>query len=56
MKKVLITGADGQLGYELQRTVPANYECIATDKDVLDITNADAVKAFIEKINPESGL
>ena len=53
MKKVLITGANGQLGYELQRTVLAGYECIATDKDDLDITNADAVTAFVAKINPD---
>ena len=53
MKKVLITGADGQLGYELQRTNPHGYECIPTDKDNLDITNADEVKAFIAKHNPD---
>ena len=51
-KQVLITGADGQLGYELQRTVPNGYECIATDKDDLDITNADAVKVFIADLKP----
>ena len=53
MKKVLITGADGQLGYELQRTVLAGYECIATDKDDLDITNEEAVKAFVAKHQPD---
>jgi len=53
MKKVLITGADGQLGYELQRTVPSDYECIPTDKEQLDITNAAAVEAFISKHQPD---
>ncbi len=53
LKKVLITGADGQLGYELQRTVLAGYECIATDKDDLDITHADAVNAFVKKHQPD---
>ncbi len=52
-KKVLITGADGQLGYELQRTVLAGYECIATDKDDLDITHADAVNASVKKHQPD---
>ena len=37
MKKVLITGAKGQLGYELPRTAPKGYKCILTDKDELDI-------------------
>jgi len=53
MKKVLIAGADGQLGYELQRTVLNGYECIATDKDSLDITNIDAVNAFVTKTSPD---
>jgi len=52
-KKVLITGADGQLGYELQRTVPLGYECIATDKEDLDITNTDAVNAFVTNMSPD---
>jgi len=47
MKTVLITGANGQLGYELPRTAPEAYHCILTDKDELDITDADAVNAFV---------
>ena len=53
MKKVLITGADGQLGYELQRTVPDGYQCIATDKDSLDITKAEKVDSFIAEHQPD---
>jgi len=52
-KKVLITGANGQLGYELPRTVPIGYECILTDVDTLDITDSDAVNAFITVHKPE---
>ena len=53
MKKVLITGADGQLGFELQRTLPEGFEAIAVDKDVLDITDTDAVNAFIIEHQPD---
>ncbi len=53
MKKILITGADGQLGYELQRSVPEGYECIATDKDNLDITDAYVVKEFVGEHQPD---
>jgi len=44
--KIVITGADGQLGYELQATLPKTYECIATDVSTLDITDAYVVKEF----------
>lgn len=47
MKKILITGSQGQLGYELQATIPNGYEYLATDKDELDITNPDAVNAYV---------
>ncbi len=41
---VLITGANGQLGCELQALLP---EVILTDVSTLDITDLEAVKAFI---------
>ena len=53
MKKVIITGADGQLGYELQRTVLDGYECIAAGRKVLDITDTDAVSIFVEEHQPD---
>ena len=53
MKKVLITGADGQLGYELQRTVLSGYECIATNRESLDITDAKAIEEFVAEHRPD---
>ncbi len=46
MKNILITGANGQLGTELGALLP---DAIKTDRDDLDITNADAVHDFIRK-------
>jgi len=46
MSKVLITGCNGQLGTELGALLP---DAIKTDYDTLDITNADAVKRFVDK-------
>ena len=46
MSKILITGCNGQLGTELGALLP---DAIKTDYDVLDITNADAVKRFVDK-------
>ena len=53
MRKVLITGSDGQLGYELQRTVRNGYECMPADRNELDITNVDAVKVFVAEQKPD---
>jgi len=53
MKKVLITGGNGQLGYELQRTNPDGYSCLVTDVADLDITDASAVNAYIQENQPD---
>ncbi len=53
MKKVLITGGNGQLGYELQRSVADGYECIATDVADLDITDANAVNNYVAETRPD---
>ena len=42
--KILVTGANGQLGTELQKLLP---NAIFTDVDILDITNLEAVKNFV---------
>ncbi len=50
--KVLITGANGQLGYELARSAPAGAELLLLDRDRLDITDADAVAALMQVQRP----
>lgn len=51
--KVLVTGANGQLGYELQRTCPADIQLIATDFDTLDVTQFEQIDAFFEEHKPD---
>lgn len=48
MKKILITGANGQLGTELRRisTAFSDFSCMFTDIDSLDLTDNMAIKAF----------
>ena len=46
--KILITGANGQLGTELQQLIP---DGVFTDVAQLDITDADAVKKFVNQNN-----
>jgi len=54
MATILVTGANGQLGNEL-RSLSSHfygYDFIFTDIDTLDITDAAAVKNFINTSNP----
>ncbi|MBT5008365.1 MAG: dTDP-4-dehydrorhamnose reductase [Halieaceae bacterium] len=52
MQKVLITGAAGQLGRELLRSVPEGVECIAATREILDIADAAQVRAFVRRERP----
>lgn len=51
-EKILITGADGQLGRELRRCPPAGVECIFTDRAELDITDARQVEDTLARLAP----
>jgi dTDP-4-dehydrorhamnose reductase len=51
--KVLITGTNGQLGWELQRTVPKGWQVTAFGHAELDITDASAVELTISDLNPD---
>jgi dTDP-4-dehydrorhamnose reductase len=52
--KILVTGANGQLGNEIRRLCRnfPGLEFIFTDVDMLDITNPDAVSVFMEASKP----
>lgn len=49
--KILITGANGQLGTELSKILP---NAISTDFKDLDIVDSDAVRDFVRKNNVET--
>jgi dTDP-4-dehydrorhamnose reductase len=51
--KVLITGADGQVGWELQQTGPADVEIIALRRADLDITDLSAVRSVMQQLQPD---
>ncbi|MBR3793575.1 MAG: dTDP-4-dehydrorhamnose reductase [Alistipes sp.] len=51
--KILITGANGQLGRELQRTVPSEWGVTAIDTADCDITDSAAVATLIEGLRPD---
>ena len=49
---VMITGAAGQLGYELQRTAPADAIVLPVDIADLDLTDVAAVESFVARHQP----
>ena len=56
MKKILVVGANGQLGNCIQKIAPdfeSDFDFNFTDSDTLNITDADAVADFIADYKPD---
>ena len=52
MKRVLVTGANGQLGLALEDAAKdPSLEIVFMDKSALDITNAEAIKDVFDKLS-----
>lgn len=56
MKKIMITGCNGQLGRAMNQQYAGNetYELLNTDVGELDITNIDQVLAFVREAKPDA--
>jgi len=52
-QKVLVVGAGGQLGQELQRTVAAAVDCVPLTRAQLDIADAAAVAECLSNLSPQ---
>jgi dTDP-4-dehydrorhamnose reductase len=54
MKKLIVTGCNGQLGRAINKIYAGSteYECINTDVSELDITNIDAVVKLVSDVKP----
>jgi dTDP-4-dehydrorhamnose reductase len=51
--KILLTGSNGQVGFELNKKLSALGEVIATDREELNLENAQAIRSFIDQIKPD---
>jgi len=49
MKKILLVGGNGGLGKQLTEDLELNYSCISVGSKILDVTNEEQVKGFLEK-------
>ena len=53
MRRILLTGADGQVGWELRRTLAPLGEVIAFNRSTLDLTDLDRLRGTIREIAPD---
>jgi len=53
MKRILVTGKNGQVGYELCRTLAPLGEVVAWGRDDLDLTDPDAIRNRIRETRPD---
>jgi len=51
--RILLTGANGQLGHDLISTKPENVEILPYDKESLDITDRDKTLSVISEQKPD---
>lgn len=51
--KILVTGKNGQLGFELQRALAPLGEVVAVGHADCDLADAEAVRALMEQVHPD---
>ena len=51
--KIVLFGKNGQLGWELERSLPALGEVVALDREELDLCDLDAVQSTLRELKPE---
>jgi dTDP-4-dehydrorhamnose reductase len=50
---ILLTGANGQVGYELQHALAVLGNVIALERSQLDLSDADAIRRVVREIKPD---
>lgn len=51
--RILVTGKNGQVGFELQRSLSVLGEVIAVGRDECDLAQPEAVRTLIQKVQPD---
>ncbi|MGP8439551.1 dTDP-4-dehydrorhamnose reductase [Paraburkholderia fungorum] len=51
-RTILVTGVNGQVGFELARSLQGLGRVTAVDRSVLDLSNADQIRAVVREVRP----
>jgi dTDP-4-dehydrorhamnose reductase len=51
--KILLTGKTGQLGWELERTLPTIGEVVALDRRALDLADPPSIRRAVSEVRPD---
>lgn len=51
-RRILLTGPNGQIGWELQRTLSCMGEVVALDSRAMNLADADAVRRTVREVAP----
>ena len=51
--RILLTGRNGQIGWELERSLAPLGEVIATERGTLDLADPDAIRRVVREAKPE---
>lgn len=52
MRKILLTGKNGQVGWELQRALAPLGDVVAVDRQEMDLADPDSIRKVIREIRP----
>lgn len=52
MKKILLTGVNGQVGHALQKKL-FNYQLVALSREQLDLSDKDVIRHIVQTIQPD---
>ena len=53
MSRILVTGKNGQVGFELQRRLARLGEVIAADRAQLDLADPDSIRRAVRETKPD---
>jgi len=51
--KILVTGKNGQIGWELQRALAPLGDVLAFDRAQMDLANADSIRRAVREARPD---